>query len=64
MRTVGHINGADQKGGLSLLTASSGTKILAEKDLIIAAGQLEESSNMVFILSPHLAVGFSRNPGI
>lgn len=64
MRTVGHISGADQKRGLSLLTASPGTTISAEKDFNAAASQLEEPSNLVFILSPHLVVGFSMNPGI
>lgn len=64
MRTGGHINGADHKRGHSLLTASSGTKILAEKDFIVAVSQLEEPLNMVFIISPHLAVGFSTNPEI
>lgn len=56
VRTVGHISGADQKRGLSLLTASPGTTISAEKDFTAAASQLEEPSNLVFILSHHLAV--------
>lgn len=47
-----------------MLTASSGTTISAEKDFTAAASQLEEPSNLVFILSRNLAVGFSTNPGI
>jgi len=62
--TVGHFDSADQGRRLSLLTASSGTKILAVRDFIIAASRLEEPSKMVCIISPHLAVGFTTNLGI
>lgn len=64
VRTVGHISGADQKRGLSLLAASLGTTVSAEKDSTAAVSRLEEPSNLVFILSRHLAAGFSMNPGV